>query len=80
MGPEVAWVIGAFPQAGVGERLAGVAACQYVDGFHGGEVHLGYVAVIGYAGEVVVKDAGRCLVVLNMPSDGAAKHGLNCEV
>lgn len=57
VGPEVAFVIGAFPHAGVAEWLTGVAACEYVDGLNAGEVQLGYVAVIGYAGEVVVKDA-----------------------
>ena len=62
-------IIGAFPQAGVAERLAGVAACDYVNGLHGGEVQLGYVAVVGYAGKVMVKDARGCLVVLDMPRD-----------
>jgi hypothetical protein len=41
----------------MGERLAGIAARQYVNRLHGGEVQLGYVAVVGDAGEVVVKDA-----------------------
>ena len=72
MRPQVSLIVGALSQAGVGERLARVAACEYVDGLHGGEVQLGYVAVVGYAGKVVVKDARRCLVVLNVPSDGAA--------
>jgi hypothetical protein len=53
----VSLIVGAFPQAGMAERLAGIAARQYVDGLHGGEVQLGYVAVVGDAGEVVVKDA-----------------------
>jgi len=72
--------MGAFPQAGVAEWLAGVAACEYVDGLHGGQVQLGHVAVVGDAGEVVVKDAGRGLVVLNVPCDLAAEDGLDCEV
>jgi hypothetical protein len=63
----VSLIVGAFPQAGVGEGLAGVAACQYVDGLHGGEVQLCHVAVVGYAGDVVVKDARRCLDVFHMP-------------
>jgi hypothetical protein len=67
--PEVSVIVGAFPQAGVGERLAGIPACEYVDGLHAGEVQLGHVAVIGYAGVVVVKDAGRCLVVFHVPGD-----------
>lgn len=70
--PQVSLIVGAFPQAGVTERLAGVAACEYVDGLNAGEVQLGYVAVVGYAGEVVVKDARRCLVVFHMPCDLAA--------
>jgi hypothetical protein len=55
--PEVSVIVGAFPQAGVAKWLAGIAARQYVNGLHGGEVQLGYVAVVRYAGEVVVKDA-----------------------
>ena len=78
--PQVSVIVGAFPQAGVGERLARIAACEYVDGLNAGEVQLGYVAVVGYAGEVVVKDAAGRLVVLNVPSDVAAQHGLDCEV
>ena len=74
MRPEVSLIVGAFPQAGVTERLAGVAACDYVDRLHGGEVQVRHVAVIRYAGEVVVKDAAGRLVVLNVPSDLAAKH------
>jgi hypothetical protein len=69
VGPEVSLIVGALSQAGVGERLAGVAACEYVDGLHAAEVQLGYVAIVGDAGEVVVKDARRCLVVLNVPRD-----------
>jgi hypothetical protein len=69
MGPEVSLIVGAFPQAGMAEWLAGVAARQYVNGLHGGEVQLGYVAVVGDAGEVVVKDARRRFVVLDMPRD-----------
>ena len=60
--------------------LAGVAARDDVHGLHGGEVQLGHVAVVRYAGEVVVKDAGRGLVVLDVPCDLAAEDGLNCEV
>ena len=74
MRPEVSLIVGAFPQAGVAERLAGVAACQYVDRLNAGEVQLGHVAVVRYAGEVVVKDAARRLVVLDVPSNLAAKH------
>jgi len=68
----VSLIIGALPQAGVTERLAWVAACQYVDRFNGREVHLCYVAVVGYVGVVVGKDAGRRLVVLDVPRDLAA--------
>lgn len=57
MRPQVSVIVGAFPQAGVAERLAGVAARKYVDGLHAAEVQLGYVAVVRYAGKVVVKDA-----------------------
>ena len=60
--------------------LAGIAARQYVDGLHGGEVQLGYVAVVGDAGEVVVKDAAGRLVVLNVPSDLAAQDLLDRQV
>ena len=67
-------IVGAFPQAGVGEGLAGVAACQHVDGLNGCEVHLGYVAVVGHVGVVVGKDAGGCFVVLDVPRDRAAQH------
>ena len=72
MGPEVSVIVGAFPHAGVAEGLAGVAACQYVDGLNGREVHLGYVAVVGYVGGGGGKDAGRRLVVLVVPRDLAA--------
>jgi hypothetical protein len=72
--PEVSVIVGAFPQAGVAERLAGIAPGEYVDGLHAGEVQLGHVAVIGYVGVVVVKDARRGLVVLNVPGDLAAQH------
>jgi hypothetical protein len=72
--PKVSRVIGALSQAGVAERLAGIAPGEYVNGLHAGEVQLGYVAVVRYAGEVVVKDARRGLVVLHMPSDLAAQH------
>jgi hypothetical protein len=74
VGPEVSVIVGAFPHAGVGEGLAGVAACQHVDGFDGREVHRCYVAVVGHVGVVVGKDAGGCLVVLDVPSDRAAEH------
>ena len=70
--PQVSVIVGAFPQAGVTEWLAGVAACEYVDGFNAGEVQLGYVAVVGYAGKVMVKDAAGRLVVFHMPRDLAA--------
>jgi hypothetical protein len=70
----VSVIVGAFPQAGVAEGLARVAACQHVHGLNGREVHLGYVAVVGYVGVVVGKDAGGRLVVLNVPSDRAAQH------
>jgi hypothetical protein len=72
--PEVSRVIGALSQAGVGERLAGIPACKYVNGLHAGEVQLGYVAVVRYAGEVMVKDARRGLVVLHMPGNFSAQH------
>jgi hypothetical protein len=65
----VSVIVGAFPQAGVGERLAGIPACEYVNGLHAGEVQLGHVAVVRYAGVVVVEDARRGLVVLNVPGD-----------
>ena len=64
----------------MGERLAGIAACDYVNGLHAGEVQLGYVAVVGDAGEVVVKDAAGRLVVLNVPSDLAAQDLLDRQV
>lgn len=57
MRPEVSVIVGAFPQASMAKWLAGVAAREYVDGLHAAEVQLGYVAVVGDAGEVVVKDA-----------------------
>jgi hypothetical protein len=65
----VSLIIGAFPQAGVAERLAWVAACQYVDGLNGREVHLGYVAVVGHGRIVVGENAGGRLVVLDVPRD-----------
>ena len=71
-------IVGALSQAGVGERLAGIAACQYVDRLHAGEVQLGYVAVVRYAGEVMVKDARRGLVIFHMPGDLAAQDLLDC--
>jgi hypothetical protein len=74
VGPEVSVIVGAFPQAGVAEWLAGVAACQHVDGLNGREVHLSYVAVVGHVGVVVGKDAGGRLVVLDVPRDLAAQH------
>jgi hypothetical protein len=74
MRPEVSVIVGAFPQAGVAEGLAGIAACQHVDGLNGREVHLGYVAVVGHGRVVVGKDAGGRLVVLNVPRDRAAQH------
>ena len=73
-------IVGAFPQAGVGERLAGISAREYVDGLHAAKVQLGYVAVVGYAGEVVVKDAAGRLVVFHMPCDLAAQDLLDCQV
>ena len=78
MGPKVSLVIGALSQAGMGERLAGIAACDYVNGLHAGEVQLGYVAVVRYAGEVMVKDARRGLVIFHMPGDLAAQDLLDC--
>jgi hypothetical protein len=68
----VSLIVGAFPQASVAEWLAWVAACQYVDGFNGREIHLGNVAVVGYVGVVVGEDAGWRFVVLDVPSDRAA--------
>jgi len=65
----VSVIVGAFPQAGVAKWLAGVAACQYVDGLDGREVHLGYVAVVGHVGVVVGKNAGGRFVVLDVPRD-----------
>jgi hypothetical protein len=73
MRPQVSLIVGAFPQAGVTEWLAWVAACQHVDGLNGREVHLRYVAVIRYVGVVVGKDAGGRLVVLNVPRNLAAQ-------
>ena len=78
MGPKVSLVIGALSQAGMGERLAGIAACDYVNRLHAGEVQLGYVAVVRYAGEVMVKDARRGLVIFHMPGDLAAQDLLDC--
>jgi hypothetical protein len=65
----VSLIVGAFPQAGVAERLTWVAACQHVDGLNGRKVNLGYVAVVGHVGVMVGKDAGGRLVVLNVPGD-----------
>jgi hypothetical protein len=70
----VSLIVGAFPQAGVAEWLAWVAACQHVDGLNGREVHRCYVAVVGHGRVVVGKDAGGRLVVLNVPRDLAAQH------
>jgi len=70
----VSVIVGAFPQAGVAERLARVAACQHVDGLNGREVHRRHVAVVRYVGVVVLKDAGGRLVVLDVPRDLAAQH------
>jgi hypothetical protein len=70
----VSLIVGAFPQAGVAEWLAGVAACQHVDGLNGREVHRCHVAVVGYVGVVVGKDAGGRLVVLDVPRDLGAQH------
>jgi len=72
--PQVSVIVGAFPQAGVTEWLARVAACQHVDGLNGREVHRRHVAVVGYVGIVVLKDAGGRLVVLDVPRDLAAQH------
>ena len=72
--PQVSVIVGAFPQAGVAERLAWVAACQHVDGLNGREVHRRHVPVIGDVGVVVFKDAGGRLVVLDVPRDLAAQH------
>ena len=60
--------------------LAGVAARQYVNGLHAAEVQLCHVAVVGYAGEVMVKDAAGRLVVFHMPCDLAAQDGLHRQV
>jgi hypothetical protein len=72
--PEVSVIVGAFPHAGVGEGLAGVAACQHVDGLNGREVHRCHVAVVGYVGVVVGKDAGGRFIKLDVPRDRAAQH------
>ena len=71
-GPEVAVIVGAFPESRRAEWLAGITGCDYVNGLHAGEVQLGYVAVVRYAGEVMVKDARRGLVIFHMPGDLAA--------
>jgi hypothetical protein len=70
----VSLIVGAFPQARVAEWLAGVAAGQHVHGFDFGEVHFGDVPVVGDVGVVVGEDAGRRLVVLDVPRDLAAQH------
>jgi hypothetical protein len=72
--PQVSLIVSPFPQAGVGEGLAWVAACQHVNGLNRREVHLGYVAVVGDGRIVVVKNAGGRLVVLDVPSHRAAQH------
>jgi hypothetical protein len=74
MGPEVSLIVSAFPQAGVGEGLAGVAACQHVDGLNGREVHRRHVTVVGHGRVVMGKDAGGRPVELDVPRDLAAQH------
>jgi hypothetical protein len=70
----VSLIVGAFPQARVAEGLAGVAAREHVDGLNRREVHRRHVAVVGYVGVMVVKDAGGRIVVLDVPRDLAAQH------
>jgi hypothetical protein len=72
VGPEVSLVIGTLSQASLREWLAGIAPGEYVDRLHAAEVQLCHVAVVGDAGEVVVKDAAGRLVVFHMPCDLAA--------
>jgi hypothetical protein len=67
--PQVSLIVSAFPQAGVTEWLAGVAAREDVYGLHLEPVHGGYVAEVGHVGVMVGKDAGGCLVVLDVPRD-----------
>lgn len=78
--PEVTLIVGSLSLAGMGEGLAGIAAREDVDGRHGGPVDSGHVAVVGDAGEVVVEDHRRSLVVLDVPHDLAAKDGSDGQV
>jgi hypothetical protein len=72
----VALIFGSFPEAGVGEGLAGVAAAEDVDGFDGGPVDGGDVAEVGDLRPVVGEDLVGAGVDVGDPCGGAAEHGL----
>jgi hypothetical protein len=68
----VAFIIGALSLSGVTKWLAGIAARQYIDGFHAGEIQGRDVAEVGNVGVVVCQDGRGRFVVLHMPGDIAA--------
>jgi hypothetical protein len=75
MGPEVAGIIGAFPFACVGERLAGVAGGEPVHPGHPGPVDCGDIAEVRCCGVVVGEDFGGVTVGVGVPQDPAAQDG-----
>lgn len=80
VGPEVSFIVGAFPISGMREGLAGIAAGEDVHRLHGRPVHGGDVAVVGDVGPVVGKDRRRVLVELDVPRDARAVVGGDGDV
>jgi hypothetical protein len=72
----VSGVIGSLSLACVGERLARVAGGEDVDGLDLRPVGRLHVAVARHVGPVVGEDARGCVVVLDVPGDGAAEDTL----
>jgi hypothetical protein len=62
-------IVCSFAIASMRERLAWVAACQYVDGFDRGPVDLFHIPKIDDSWVVVRKDCAGRLVVFAMPDD-----------
>jgi hypothetical protein len=62
MGPQVSFIVGAFPHSCATKRLAGVATSDDVNFLNFGPINLGDVAQVGHAWVVGFHDlAGRWL-------------------
>jgi hypothetical protein len=83
MGPQVSFIVGAFPHAGVAEGLAGVAARDHVNGLNLRPINLGYVAQVGHAWVVGFHHLASRWFDLGVPSqvatDGQIQAAISAE-